>query len=122
MQMREKDLEYFKNLLTQWLDELLDKAYTTTVGLREANDPLQDPLDRAVLASEHNLTLRMRDRERMLINKVKESLEDIENNVYGICDDCGEEISVERLMVRPVARRCIRCKSEQEKIEKVIGV
>lgn len=119
--MREKDMEYFRVLLTRWLDELLDKAYYTAVGLREANDPLQDPLDRAALASEHNITFRMRDRERMLINKVKESLKDIENNVYGICDDCGEEISVERLKARPVARRCIRCKSKQENIEKVYG-
>ncbi|NNK85819.1 MAG: RNA polymerase-binding protein DksA, partial [Desulfobacterales bacterium] len=64
--MREIDLDFFKHLLTQWLDELLDKAYYTTLGLREVNDPLQDPLDRAVLASEHNFTLRMRDRERTL--------------------------------------------------------
>ena len=119
--MRKKDLDFFKDLLTRWLDELLDKAYYTAVGLREANDPLKDPLDQAVLNSERDFTFRMRDRERMLINKVKESLEDIENNVFGICDDCGEEISIERLKVRPVARRCIRCKSEQEKIEKVIG-
>ena len=119
--MREKDLEFFKDLLTHRLDELLDKAYLTVVGLREANDPLKDPLDRAVLASEHDFTFRMRDRERMLIHKVKESLEDIENNVYGICEDCGEEISVERLKARPVARRCIRCKSKQENIEKVYG-
>ena len=119
--MREIDLEYFKRLLTQWLDELLDKAYYTTVGLREANDPLQDPLDRAVLASEHNFTLRMRDRERMLIHKIKEALVDIENNDYGICEDCGEPISVERLKARPVAGRCIRCKSKQEYIEKVYG-
>ena len=120
--MKEKDLEYFKNLLTRWLDELLDKAYYTTVELREVKDPLKDPLDRAVLDSERNFTFRMRDRERMLINKVKESLEDIENNVYGICDNCGEEISIERLKARPVAKRCIRCKSEQEKLEKVIGI
>lgn len=119
--MRKKDLEFFKDLLTRWLDELLDKAYYMAVGFRKSDDHLKDPLDRAVLDSERNFTFLMRDRERMLINKVKESLEDIENGVYGICEDCGEEISIERLKARPVARRCIRCKSEQEKIEKVIG-
>jgi RNA polymerase-binding transcription factor len=119
--MRKKDLEFFKDLLTRRLDDLLDKAYLTIVELRESDDNLKDPLDRAVLASEHNFTFRMRDRERMLINKVKEALEDIENNVYGICEDCGAEISIARLKARPVARRCILCKSEQERIEKVIG-
>jgi DnaK suppressor protein len=119
--MIEKDLEFFKNFLTQWLDELLDRAYRTAVGLRESDDHLKDPLDRASLDSERNFIFRMQDRERMLINKIKESLEDIENDVYGICEDCGEEISIERLKARPVARRCIWCKSNQEKIEKVIG-
>ena len=61
--MRKKDLDFFKDLLTRWLDELLGKAYNTAVGLREANDPLKDFLDRAVLDSERNFTFRMRDRK-----------------------------------------------------------
>ena len=95
--MDQKDLDYFKNLLTQWLDELLGKAGNTVVGLIDSEDHLSDPLDRAVLDSERSYTLRIRDRESVLIKKIHASLEDIEDGVYGICDDCGRDIAIERL-------------------------
>lgn len=120
--MEKKDLDYFKDLLTQWLDELLGKAGNTVVGLLVSEDHLSDPLDRAVLDSERSYTLRIRDRESVLIKKIHASLEDIEDGVYGVCDDCGRDISIERLKARPVARHCIRCKTKQEERERLTGV
>jgi len=120
--VEQKDLDYFKRILTGWLDELLGKAGHTVVGLLDPGDHLSDPLDRAVLDSERSYTLRIRDRESVLIKKIHASLEDIEDGVYGICDDCGSDISIERLKARPVARHCIRCKTRQEKRERIAGV
>ena len=120
--MEQKDLNYFKQLLTQWLDELLDRAGNTVVGLIDAEDPLSDPLDRAVFDTERGYTLRIRSRESVLINKIRASLDDIEDGVYGICDDCGRDITIERLNARPVARRCIRCKTQQEQRERLTGI
>ena len=120
--MEQKDLDYFKKLLTQWFDELLGKAGNTVVGLKDGEDPLSDPLDRAVSDTERGYTLRIRGRESVLIKKIRASLEDIEDGVYGICDDCGRNISIERLKARPVARRCIHCKTKQEQRERLTGV
>jgi DnaK suppressor protein len=119
--MKEKDVKYFKGLLSRWLDELLSHADSTMSGLRESDESLPDPLDRAVFDSERNFTLRIRDRENMLIKKIRRSLEDIEEGVYGICESCGEDISVERLKARPVTRHCIRCKTQIEAREKLTG-
>ena len=119
--MEQKDLDYFKDLLNSWLDELLNQADYTVMGLRDTDGNPSDPLDRAVYDSERSYTLRMRDRESVLIKKIKRSLEDIEDNTYGICEDCGNDITIARLVARPVARRCIRCKTKQERIEKLIG-
>ena len=80
-----------------------------------------DPLDRASLESNRNTTLRIRDRESMLIKKIRKSLEDIENGDYGICEDCGEDISIERLKARPVTSFCIDCKTKRETSEKLTG-
>ena len=121
-QMEHKDLDYFKELLTRWLDELLSQAGNTVVGLRDADENVADPLDRAVLDINRSYMLRMRDRESILIKKIRRSLEDIEDGLYGICEDCGQDISIARLNARPVARRCIKCKTRQEEIEKLIGV
>lgn len=119
--MKEKDLKFFKELLTRWLDDLLLHAGSTVNGLRESDEALPDPLDRAVFDSERNFTLRIRDRESMLIRKIRESLEDIAEGVYGTCESCGEDISIERLKARPVTRHCIRCKTRIEAMEKLTG-
>ena len=120
--MEPKDLDYFKDLLTRWLDDLLSQADYTVSVLKDADDHLPDPLDRAVFDSERSYALRIRDRESTLIKKIRASLEDIEDGFYGICEDCGRNIAIERLKARPVARRCIRCKTRQEKRERLTGV
>ena len=105
--MEEKDLEFFRNLLIQWMEELIDHADETVEGLLDPQENLADPLDRATVESDRIRTLRIRDRESKLIKKIRQSLEDIENGEYGICDDCGEDISIERLNARPVTSLCI---------------
>ena len=119
--MEEKDLEFFRRLLIQWMGELLDHADDTVEGLLASQEILADPLDRATAESDRIWTLRIRDREIKLIKKIRQSLKDIENGEYGICDDCGEDISIERLKVRPVTSFCIRCKTKQESVEKLTG-
>jgi DnaK suppressor protein len=119
--MEEKDLEFFRNHLIKWLEELLANAAETVEGLLDSRENPADPLDRASVESDRIWMLRIRDRESMLIKKIRQSLEDIENDEYGICEDCGEDISVERLKARPVTSFCIRCKTKRESIEKMRG-
>jgi DnaK suppressor protein len=66
--------------------------------------------------------LRIRDREAKLIKKIREALERIENDTYGICESCGEDISIKRLKARPVTTQCIDCKSKEEALEKALGI
>ena len=117
--MEEKDLEFFRNLLTQWLEEFLNRADDTVEELSDSQDNFADPLDRVSVESERIWILRIRDRESFLINKIRQSLEDIETGEYGICEDCGEDISIKRLKARPVTSFCIRCKTKRESVEKL---
>jgi DnaK suppressor protein len=119
--MEQNDLDYFKDLLTKWLQELVNQANNTISGFSDSDDNPPDPLDRAIVDSQRNYKLRMRDRESILIRKIMRSLEDIEDQVYGICEECGGDISIARLKARPVARHCIDCKTQQEAVEKSIG-
>jgi len=119
--MEDKDLEFFRHLLTQWMEELLEHADDTVERLLDSRENLADPLDRASAESDRTWTLRIRDRESMLIKKIRNSLEAIETEEYGICEDCGEEISIERLKARPVTSLCIRCKTKRESVEKLTG-
>ena len=117
-----KKTQYFRSLLDGKLEELLSEATKTVSGMTSYEETFADPTDRATLESDRNFTLRIRDRERKLIAKIKEALERIEKGTYGICEVCGEEISEARLKARPVTTLCIDCKTRQEVDEKVRGL
>jgi DnaK suppressor protein len=119
--LSKKKIGYFKNLLNGRLDDLLNEANKTVSGMTDQKGNMPDPADRASLESDRNFTLRIRDRERKLIGKIKEALERIEDNSYGICEECGEDISKKRLEARPVTTFCIECKKKQETEEKAKG-
>jgi len=120
--MKKKDKEYFKKYLTERLQELLNQADDTVSGMTETKENFPDPTDRAALEADRNFMLRIRDREAKLIKKIKEALERIENDTYGICESCGEDISIKRLKARPVTTQCIDCKSKEEALEKALGL
>ncbi len=47
--------------------------------------------------------------------KFEEALRRIDEGKFGICEEHGLEVSIERLEALPYATRCIECKREQEK-------
>ena len=117
--MRERELKHYQDLLNEKLEELLKEADRTVDGMTDAKaENFPDPTDRASLESNRNFTLRIRDRERKLIAKIKEALARIDDGSYGKCEECGEKIGRERLEARPVTTLCIDCKSLQEAEER----
>ncbi len=120
--MKKKDKDYFKRLLNNWLEELLDQAGDTVSGMTVPKENFPDPTDRAALEADRNFMLRIRDREHKLIKKIKQAVVRLENDTYGICDSCGEDISLKRLKARPVTTQCIDCKSKEEALEKALGI
>ena len=115
----EKDrLEYYRTILNGKLEELLNGAGKVVSGMSEKEENFPDPTDRASLETDRNFLLRVKDRERKLISKVKEAIERIDDGSYGICELCGEGISDKRLEARPVTTCCIECKKEEEELEK----
>lgn len=120
--MKKKDIEYFKEFLNNRLGELLSHADNTVSGMTAPKENFPDPTDRASLEADRNFMLRIRDRENKLIKKIKKALDRIDSGTFGICEKCGEEISVKRLMARPVTTLCIDCKTKEEAFEKALGL
>ncbi len=117
--MNKRDLKEIKKILEQQLEELLEDADKTASEMADEKANFPDPTDRASLESDRNFELRIRDRERKLIGKIREALERIEDGEYGLCESCEEEIGTARLKARPVTTMCIDCKTEQERQEKI---
>ena len=120
--MKKKDIEYFKEFLNNRLEELLSHADDTVSGMTQPKENFPDPTDRASLESERNFMLRIRDRENKLIKKIRKALNRIERGTFGVCEECGENISVKRLKARPVTTQCIDCKTKEEASEKALGL
>ena len=116
--MDEKRLEFFRSLLHQQLKELIEEATKTVNDMTITKGEFPDPTDRASWESDRNFLLRIRERERKLITKIREALARIDEETFGICEQCGDEISDKRLEARPVTTLCIKCKEEQEHLEK----
>jgi DnaK suppressor protein len=119
--MKNKDLEYFRTILTQRLDDLLKKGDEETSRLRERTVDSSDFMDQATMEADRSFRLRMRDRENKLVLKINEALARIEEGTFGICEVCGGEISIKRLKARPVATYCIDCKNRMEAVERAVG-
>ncbi|MDR1777479.1 MAG: RNA polymerase-binding protein DksA [Desulfovibrio sp.] len=115
--MNHSDLEYFHTLLGKMLEEAQQKGDSTLEDMTDSNEVFADPADRATAESDRSFTLRIRDRERRLIRKIQSALQRIDDGTYGVCEDCGEDIGIQRLKARPVTRLCINCKARQEKDE-----
>lgn len=120
--MEEKELELFKEILNKNLDELINQADFAVANLRQQTENYPDLTDRASFEIDRNLMLRIRDRESRLIRKIKKALERINDGIFGICEICGEEISIKRLKARPVTTLCIECKTKEEAFEKIAGI
>jgi len=116
--MDRRVLEKCREELQRQMDELLagaGKTVSDMTGVPEENFP--DPTDRALLESNRNFTLRIRDRERKLLGKIKAAMKRIDDGTFGTCEGCGGEIEEKRLIARPVTAMCIDCKTVAEEEE-----
>jgi len=51
---------------------------------------------------------------REKLSRMEEAVRKLEEGSYGICEDCGEDIPVDRLRVEPFAICCVKCQEKRE--------
>jgi DnaK suppressor protein len=116
--MNPRQLEYFKEKLLAWRDELLAESQETINNLKEENWREPDLSDRASLETEAGVELRTRNRYLKLIGKIDSALKRIEDGSYGYCEETGEPIGLKRLEARPIATMTIEAQERHERMEK----
>ena len=116
--MNDDQIGHFRTILEHWRADLMEEVDRTVHHMQDDAANFPDPNDRATQEEEFTLELRTRDRERKLIKKIKQSLEDLDKGDYGYCESCGTDIGVRRLEARPTATLCIDCKTLDEIREK----
>lgn len=120
--MSKEDLQRFKAQLTEKRDEIVRRAeQTLRQDMTLDSDDLPDEMDLASSEYLQAFTFRLRGREKNLLDKIQKALDRLDNGTFGICEECDEEISMKRLEARPETTLCIRCKEEQERVERDFG-
>ena len=111
-------IEYFRQKLIKWKQDLLSEASETLNNLSEEN--LQKPhiTDRAQVESDTSIRLRTRDRERKLLSKIEAALRRIDDGTYGYCEETDEPISLKRLEARPIASLSLDAQERHERNER----
>ncbi|ACY19255.1 TraR/DksA family transcriptional regulator [Haliangium ochraceum] len=111
--------EELRTRLTTQRRQLVDSV-TSAIGFsmdRDRDRVGRDSLDESTEEAMYSTQLRLHDRETFLLNKIDAALERLKAGTIDECEECGGEISVQRLIARPVTTLCIDCKSEREQSE-----
>ncbi|HEY8278664.1 MAG TPA: TraR/DksA C4-type zinc finger protein [Bdellovibrionota bacterium] len=101
-------------MLEQQRKEILSNGKTLRVNFNVDKDELLDEADTASHDVEQGMQMRLGNRESLYFKKIEEALLRIKEGVYGLCIDCGSQISAKRLEARPTAELCIDCKETAE--------
>ena len=46
--------------------------------------------------------------------EIEEALARMDSGEYGVCEDCGDDIALARLLATPTARLCVHCQADRE--------
>ena len=113
--MNERQLEYFRQKLIDWKQDILDGSKSTIETMQTETEQQADFVDRASSEADRALELRTRDRQRKLISKIDAALRRIQEGEYGYCEHTGEPIGVRRLEARPTATLCLEAQEKHER-------
>ena len=117
--MNDRQLEYFRNKLLDWKEDILRESRETVTHLQSETENHPDLADRASSETDRALELRTRDRQRKLIAKIDEALRRIDEGAYGYCEESGEPIGLARLEARPIATLGVEAQERHERRERV---
>lgn len=114
--MCDKHRAFFKVKLQNWLNEIKEQLSADISG---------DDMDRRSTDESDNMSsevqtlqeLRKKDRLRKLAIKIQENIDKIDQDTYGFCEETGNEIGINRLLMRPIARYCVEVQEKKEQEE-----
>ncbi len=111
--MTKTQLKDIKERLLKERELLVQKLQGNDLSIDDSETP--DPVDLAVRNYSKNVMLAVSENESRQLTLIDEALLRIEDDEYGLCQNCEKEITAKRLQAIPWARYCIAC---QELVER----
>ncbi len=115
--MKKNKQEDFRNILVKKLRELHSAIEEKRVdGIKDFEEAEPDVYDLCVQSYSKEQVYSLCERDRQLLNMVKDALVKLRQNSYGLCEECEGPINEKRLEALPWVRLCINCQNRKEEI------
>ena len=112
--MRKAFLKKARETLESMRAQMLKNVQQEIQEGRDQNkDEGMDTYDLASDARDREISHILTDRDRGKLEAIDEALSRVDDNSYGLCEDCGKPVPEGRLEIIPYARRCVRCQQRR---------
>jgi DnaK suppressor protein len=114
--MNDKKLQHFKEKLLHSRNQIINSGILSDLeDLKIKPDDLADEGDLANNAVQQQISFSIREKEMNKLRRIDAALGRVEEGVFGICIESGEEIESKRLETQPWAEFCIEVAEERER-------
>ena len=117
MYLTEEQLEAIRAELGSQHDEIVSKMHSR----QEQDFEPETRGDEADIANSEGIAAtidRLQNRDARLMKKIEGAIRDMDDEDFGYCTVCGDEVGFKRMLARPAAKLCIECKQNQEQVER----
>ena len=114
--MRNSELEFFVDMLDARKVQIRKNIAGVEKELKELNSlELNDEGDHASVSNDNLREVAIGQQQELELIEIEVALGKIKDRQFGICEMCEEDISIQRLKVKPHAKYCIDCREIVEK-------
>ena len=106
-----------RNEVVKGLEAQMGRKLTLETG--QKIDSAMDSADQSAQDVDQGIDYSILEMKYEQYKDIADAFRKLQSNSYGLCEECGDEISIKRLEVNPLARYCIECKTRKEEIEKI---
>jgi DnaK suppressor protein len=116
--------ERLRKLLIQKREDIVREAKSEIQKFKSGEkkqlvETVMDDGDLSVVDLSEDISLKQLSTHRETLIKIDAALSKLEDGTYGVCEECGDEISEERLKIMPFAIYCRDCQERKELLEKI---
>ncbi len=111
--MTQQEKEELKHIIQTEIAALEDEITNIQTSLRPIKkDCSLDSIDHKMLKQEQNINIQRYEVAKQRLNRLKAAYLNIDNQEYGVCQECEEDINIERLKLVPESKYCVSCMNE----------
>lgn len=118
--MKSAQMEQFKRKLESQREEAFRLLHRVGDESRSIDsDVPRDSGDQSISTISKEFLFQQGSQRRGMVRRVEAALIRIKEGTFGVCAECGDDISIRRLQALPWTDSCIQCQEQRERMDDV---